>query len=257
MVDLFKKYNLNKEEVSKWAKEHYPNVANVDPISEVLLNLMAQLYVREVMGTEVQPSDVETITGPISNASDLTEGEWANIQVAVGVKIRETTYMGCPICYKSLPKEGPPNCEKDGPVEPAVHTWSRYIAADNSGEVMVSIPPRLSKEYKDLMGSVIKARGSLNEQGEFNIQSLNILTGMIPEAVPLKEKAQEFVDQAEVQTFTNMLQTFPSMTREDLERWHTFQKVKTPLPILLSKSGAEEFEESGQRKYRLPRKEQS
>lgn len=256
MVDLFKKYNLNKDEVAVWAKKNYPNVASEETISPALLNLMAQLYIREVIGELVEPTDIETITGPVTPASDVKEGEWVNIQVAIGRKIRETTYMGCPLCYRSLPKEGPSTCQVDGPVEPKAHTWTRYIAADNSGEIMVSLPPRLSSEHKDLMGRVVKARGVLNDQGEFNMQSINIMGAGTGEPLPLKEKAKEFVDEAEVQLFTNMLKTFPSMSEEDLNKWHSFQKIKTPLSVLLARSGAEEFEEANQKRFRFPRTEQ-
>lgn len=260
MVDLFKKYNLKKEKVTSWAKEHYPSVASGEGLADPLLNLMAQLYIREVMGELVEPTDIETITGSIVRVADVKEGDWCNIQVAVGRKIRETTYMGCPICFRSLPKEGPSECKVDGPVEPKAHTWARYIAADNSGEIMVSLPPRSTVEYPDLMGHIVKARGVLNDQGEFNMQSINVLAGASAgskESVVLEEKAKEFVDEVEVQMFTNMLKTFPSMSQEDLNKWHAFQKVKTPLSVLLAKSGAEEFDEGTQKKYRFPRTEQS
>jgi len=261
-VDLYKKYGVTKEEVKKWAEQHYPAFLNAESV-------MTSLYLAEVRGVSVEPTDVQVVTGTKTEVKDLEEGTWCVLEVAVGKLIRSNSYMGCPVCYKSIPKEGPQECKTHGVVEPVSHTWSRYIAADNTGETVISLPPRYTEEYKDLMGSIIKARGVLNEQGEFNINSLNIIGGKLaqpapasgdstldsgkPAETPLKAKATEFVDDIELDKFKQMMNALPSMALEDLEKWHQYNKIQTPLNILLMKCGAEEFDEGGRKKYRAPK----
>ena len=257
-VDLYKKYAVNKEDVKAWAEKNYPAFLSAESV-------MVQLYLNEVRGVLVEPTDVQVVTGEATEVADLEEGTWCVIEVAVGRKIRETQYMGCPICYKSISKDGPQECGTHGAVESVAHSWARYIAGDNSGEIVVSTPPRFSKQYKDLMGSIIKARGVLNDQGEFNLNTINIIGGKTQETLVvearagapavLKEKAGEFVNEAEVGKFQQMLEALPSMALEDLEKWHSYNKIATPLNLLIMKAGAEEFEEDGKRKYRAPRPE--
>lgn len=252
MTDIYEKYGVTREEVMAWAQKH--------PEYRAFLNsgqTLLTIYLSEARGTLVDVADVQTVTGTKVDVKDIKEGESVVVEVIVGRKLRETSYMGCPTCYKSIPKEGPPECPNHGEVTPVSHTFSRYVAADNSGEMILSFGPRLTASGEDYMGKIVRVRGTLNDQGEFNISMLNVIggkgfKGVVSTEEGMEEKATELVNKAELEKFNTMLRTFPSMAKEDVERWHKEWNIKTPLSLLLYQSGAEEFEEDGKTKYRYP-----
>jgi len=259
MVDLFAKHGITKEEVLKWAEtSKYKQFINN-------INFLAQFYIQEVKGQSVDENDVIPLSGTKVKVSQVNNKDYVLIEVLVGKKLRETSYLGCPNCYKSLKKKDSDeiqDCKDHGAVEPKLFVWRRYVAADDSADTIVSVPPRYNDvpEYADLFGRIMLLKGRLNEQGEFNVVGLQEIS---PETAKAKEeptqapqmaqKAQEMVDEKELADFTNMLNTFPSMAKEDLKKWHEYQKIKTPLETLIAKANAEEFDENGVRKIRAKR----
>jgi len=257
MVDVFAKYGLTKEEVLKWAAGTKYEQFISNP------NFLAQFYLQEVKGTAMDETDVIPLSGTKVDVVKVNNKDYVIIEVLVGKKLRETSYMGCPTCYKSL-KDKDSNeirdCKEHGAVEPKLFVWRRYIAADSTADVIISIPPRYNEmaDFSDLFGRIMRLRGKLNDQGEFNVVGLQEVS---PETVVAKEappaqmvqKAQEIVDEKELADFSNMLNTFPSMAKEDLRKWHEYQRIKTPLEALIAKTNAEEFEDNGIRKVRAKR----
>jgi hypothetical protein len=254
MVDLFAKYGITKEEVLNWAKgtKYEGFVSNP--------SFLAQIYLQEKKGQTLDETDVVPLSGTKVDVSQVNTKDLVIIEVIVGKKLRETTYLGCPNCYKSLKVKDSDeikDCPDHGAVEPKLFTWRRYVAADNSADLVISVPPRFNDmpDYADLFGRVMKMKGKLNDQGEFNIvgiQEISPETAKAEEAkAPIVQKAQEMVDEKELADFMSMLGTFPSMAKEDLKKWHEYQKVKTPLDVLIAKGNAEEFDEGNVRKIRI------
>lgn len=225
MKSIFEKYGISRQEVLEWGMKHYPQFTNE--------NILAQLYLRHVKKVNLDPNDVALMTGKEVDVEDLQPGEWCIIQVVVGAKVRSNSYRGCPECYKRVDDNN--MCPKCGLVTPVDLFWDTYVAGDNTGDVMVSFPPRIANEYRNLEGTILKIRGFLNDQGEFIAQNIEVVKEP-PKS--LEEKKEQTVVEKEVEALRNVLLNFPEVSYEDLKTWHRQRGFTTDLDLLIMKVGA-------------------
>lgn len=230
MTDIFEKHGITKKEVLEWGTRIYPQFTNE--------NILAQLYLKQVKKLTLDPREVELMTGKEVDVEDLTTGDWCIIDIIVGTKIRENSYLGCPNCSKKVAEDK--ICRSCGPVIPVTLFWTSYVAGDNTGDVMLSVPPRISNDYRDLEGIMMKARGVLGDQGEFMVQNMEMLKEPPKE---LEEKKAEDTGDMEVAALKNVLTNFPVATYEDLKTWHRQRNLTTDLDMLIIQVGAEKDEE--------------
>jgi len=162
-VDKFlSRYGATWSEVEEWARKHYPQfIGN--------RKLMAMVYVKQVLGKPILKKTV----------AELDVGEVAELEVLAVERMSSRSYMGCPICYSKVTDDV---CPRHGKVEPVEHEWVSYYAGDETDMVILTIPPRLKGDYE---GCVLKVRGTLNERGEFVVNSIFDVTK------PTVEKAVE------------------------------------------------------------------
>jgi len=236
---LLEKYKISEEEVLKWAEKEYPNIKNI--------NILSQLYVKKVKGEKITGSDV--VMGPVVPVSELAEEEWSVIEVLVALKIRENVYNGCPECFRSL-RSSSTNCENCGEVVPVKHKFVTYTAGDNSGDIILSFPPRIANGSNDLEGVLIKAVGLLKEDGEFIVQRYS----KIKETSEEEEVGEREVDEKkiekkklkkkesphlkkEVDLLVKLMNIFQEISLERLEKWHQEAKIKSSLDELIKAAG--------------------
>jgi len=189
MSNLYKRFGVTEEEVLEWGKKRYPMFLNAK-------NILLQLYLREVKKVPVDASLIAPLRGPRRKISELKTGEWAVIEVLVGLKIRENYYLGCPNCFSSV--EGN-LCPKCGAVEPVKHKFISYVVGDNTGDIIVVFPPRIadSLNSEDLIGKPLRIQGILRDDGEFMAQAFEeISISHLPEEV---EKVEEVKEKEEVE----------------------------------------------------------
>lgn len=237
MMNLIKEYGLDEMEVRQWGAKHYPQFTN--------LNILAQLYLKQVKKVEIDPRML-SVTGKKVSVADLKAGEWCVVEVQVGVKTRQNAYRGCPKCWKSVREGGVcPDCG----VETVVMTWDDYVAGDNTGEIIVSLPPRLTMKGVDLEGTTIRARGVLRDSGEFMINAYQIVQANPPAGseVPASPKVPLPSTTASESSATSppgglnreredvkkILDIFGEVPWDELAKWHEFRKFTTPLTELL------------------------
>ncbi len=157
MSELYEKYDIKESVVQKWAEKTYPQFLG-NP------SLLAQLYLRQVKKVTLDPSSITIMRGKQVLINELKEGEWCIIEGVVATKMRENAYSGCPVCMKKIEGE---YCPTDGKVVPTTHRWIEYVVGDNSGDVIVSFPPRIANTMGDITGQILQIRGVLGDQGSF------------------------------------------------------------------------------------------
>lgn len=231
MVDLYEKYGLKKEEVLQWGASRYPQFIKAESI-------LAQLYIKEVQNKTIEPAEVALMTGTDFAVDELSPNVWGVITVVVGIKTKSNSYNGCPTCMKKVPDDN--ICSKCGPTTAVELTFETYVAGDNSGDLMLSVGPRLVAEFPNLEGLVIRARGSIGDQGEFNVNNLELLS---EPASGLAEKQTVDMVEREVGLLTNVIQSFGSVAYEDLKQWHATKTISCDLDMLMVKAGAVKAED--------------
>jgi len=225
-MSLYKKYGITKKEVVAWAKKKYPQfLRNV--------NVLAQLYLRQVKKVKLDPRTITVMRGKKSTIKDLKVGEWCIIEGVVGIKTRETTYSGCPICMRKVEGE---YCTTCGKIDPVIHYWRDYVVGDNTGDIIATIPPRIADERVDYEGKILRMRGVLTEQGDFLVNMLQEVVERIPPK--LIEKKVEVVEKKEVEVLDRILTMFDTgISLDDLKTWHADRKLKTKLELLIKEVG--------------------
>lgn len=257
-MSLYAKYGLNEQEVLEWAKKHYPQFIGNK-------NIIAQLYLKLVKGVQVDPRSLVLLTGKKVNVADLRVGEWSIIEVLVGVRTRQSAYQGCPVCFRSTQDGLCPQC---GKTTPQVMIWEEYLAGDSSGEVILTLPPRITSEGKNYEGTVLRVKGVLRDSGEFMAQAVQEVTprGVSPAPAPEVPKAkpqappqeipkeppvrvQEEIPKVEVgdealereaRDLQKILEVFGEVPYDDLVMWHKSRKLVTPLDVLINAVGMRE-----------------
>lgn len=224
--EIYEKYGISREEVLKWAEKTYPQFLNNEGV-------LAQLYLLQVKRVKLDPSAITVMRGKEVTIDELKVGEWCIIKVLIGVKVRENIYSGCPNCMKKTDGEYCPSC---GKVEPVTHRWISYVGGDNTGDIIITFPPRIANQMKDLTGKVLRIRGVLNEDGEFlanQVQEVSKPSGSFAEVVEKK------IEEAEVEKLKGLLSIFTNISFNELKQWHTTNNMKTPLEDLIDAAGYE------------------
>jgi hypothetical protein len=192
LVDIFQRYGLDEKEVLAWAEATLPKSA-----LKLSKNVVAQLYLKRVKGIVVDT--VSAVTGVERKIADLQPGEWCVIKGLVGLKVKENVYIGCPDCFTSLQatKDRPAKEMCEIHLKPGVQLkFTSYIIGDDTGDVMISFPPRFSS-LENLEGCIIKAKGFLSDQGEFVVRNYEVVEEK--KAEPSKVEPQPQITPKEVE----------------------------------------------------------
>jgi len=229
MTDIFSQNGITREEVIAWATKAYPQFVENEGV-------IVQLYLDQVKNKKVDPQTTVWLKGEKTLVSDLEQGAWVTLEVVVGSIVRENSYHGCPSCSKKVDVEDPlcPKCNKE--VTPVEYTWIDYVAGDNSGDIIITIPPKLEATTGSLTGKVVTIRGSLNDQGNFFVNALNVHS---PDENTLSAKRDASTKKSEIELLSETLSRFPQITVADLRKWHADSKLTTPLSEMLSSIGME------------------
>jgi len=155
-VEKLKEMNVSEQDFENFCSKY--------PEFKTNKELMAKLYLATVKGVRVAEPRV---TGELVKVSSLTPNVPARIRVVVVQNVEKRAYVGCPKCFKKL--QAAPNttveCPRDGLVKAQVLEWNLALAGDDTGEIMLSIPPSVSAVPNP--GDVIAVEGTLTEQEEF------------------------------------------------------------------------------------------
>jgi len=156
-LEKLKEYGVDEATVNEWAAKNYPRYASNR-------ELMAKLYLALVKGIKVAEP---RIAGEFTTISELTVGKTERIRVVVIQHVEKRAYVGCPKCMKKL--QAAPNttveCPRDGLVRAQVLEWNLVLVGDNTGEIMLTIPPSIGRVPNP--GEEIAVEGMLTEQEEF------------------------------------------------------------------------------------------
>jgi uncharacterized C2H2 Zn-finger protein len=168
-LEKLKEYNVSDEDFEKFCKQYGEFATNRE--------LMAKLYLVREKGVKVAEMP---ITGPITKVSELKVNTTSVIKVIIIQCVDTRQYVGCPRCYRAI--QAAPNtdvvCERDGAVRAETLSWSNFLAGDDTGEIMLTFPPRIPQVPK--VGDVIVAQGSLSEQYEFYVNRYNVVVAAPP-----------------------------------------------------------------------------
>jgi len=213
---LLKQHGFTESQVREWAERKYPMFANN-------ISLMAFLFLQE-KGISLQPRIVGVYQA--KKVSDLVAGDRAEIQVLVGAKLGEVHYFGCPECYTKVEERENryycPKCDKY--VEANEYVFRRYIAGDETGNVIVVIPPYVEGELN--IGKLYKLRGRMQDNGEFSIrefEEVELPTPSVEEEreevievkVPVREKEES--EEEEIEEEIELPETIEAEVEEEKE----------------------------------------
>ena len=166
-VEKLKEYGVTEEEFEKFC-EKYPDFKSNR-------ELMAKLYLTVVKGIKV----AAPIAGEFTPISQLQVGVVSRIHAVVLQHVRKNIYTGCPRCFKKL--EVAPNttvdCPRCGPVKAQPLEWNIVLAGDESGEILLTIPPRIGQAPRP--GEIIDVEGMLTEEDEFFVYRYAISTSRV------------------------------------------------------------------------------
>jgi len=197
---LLQKHGITQQEVLEWAKQYYPEFTKNFP-------LVAKLYLKY---KGVQLPITPPIKGEVKQITELVLSEYANIRVVVIDKVAERVYMGCPQCFRKLDTDGEPApgtpvicpyCNES--VNATKLAWRDYQVGDPSGEIIVSIPPRLSN-IEIQPGMVLLLRGILQDDETFQVLQVNIIREK-PEPVSAMKEAAKAIAQPVVPAVTKSI----------------------------------------------------
>jgi len=154
--EKLKELNVSEEEFQKFC-ERYPTFKDNK-------ELMAKLYLAVVRGIRVAEPK---ITGEFTNVSDLMVGVVSRIKVVVIQHVDKRAYVGCPKCNRKLQAavNTTVECPKCGIVKAQSLVWTEILAGDNTGEVILTIPPSVGRVPNE--GEIIVVEGVLTENEEF------------------------------------------------------------------------------------------
>lgn len=246
-MDLIQYYGLKEEEVLEWGQQHYPMFLNNR-------NLIAQLYLLKVKNIKVDPALLEGVKGVPVKVAELKPETWSTLEVAIGVKVRENQYLGCPNCLRRVDENN--ECSQCGRVTPKTFIWEDYVIGDDTGDIVASFPPKVTAAGGYQIGDIVRLRGILRNDGSFIVAKVESKTS------PPKEESQPVASQPEVPVqaapspaptppkkvpgalekesdmVKRVLTVFSEVQLEDLKRWHSSRNMVTPLEELLKHIGA-------------------
>lgn len=150
-----KVYKQFEEEVEKfggldkvlaWSRERFPQFKNN---LRILFEMWLRLYlnVRSIV-----------IKRDRKRLADLRIGDKTTLELVIGLKQRSFGYTACPKCFKRVRGN---YCPIHGKIEPVRASFDYYTGADETGEITVLFPPRISN--RDYSGTKVRAFGVLRE----------------------------------------------------------------------------------------------
>jgi DNA-directed RNA polymerase subunit RPC12/RpoP len=184
-IALLAQHGYKLEDAVNWAKDKYPDFINNK-------SLIAKLFLAS-KGISIVRQRRE-----IKKIAELEVGQVATIRAALVAEIDRRSYIACPICYKRV--QGVPGeeveCQKDGKVKAVTAWWILILAGDDSGEIILTFPPSITKSQSiPPMGHIILARGALNENNEFMIYSFEEANISQPVNQPISQPISQAVNQ--------------------------------------------------------------
>jgi len=183
---LLKQHGYTEAQVRQWAEKKYPLFASN-------IALMSYLFLQE-HGVQIKPRVIGVYQR--RKVCDLVVGERAEIEVLVGAKLGEIHYYGCPECYTKVEeRENRYYCTKcEKYVEPIDCCFRRYIVGDDTGTVVVVIPPYVEGELE--VGKTYIARGRMQDNSEFAVREFE--QAELPSATEEEGSAEEEVIEVRV-----------------------------------------------------------
>lgn len=167
---LLRAHNVALPTIQEHAKK-------LPPFMSANLNVVAQDYLYRVLKvtTDKQPMANDVII----KVKDLQRDIWSSVEVYVASKLHSIVYVGCPKCQKGIKggKDGEvvdcPTCKES--VEITTYYWPRYIAGDDSGELILRLNPTTS-DAEDLTSKVVTLRGRIQDsKGNVDFQIYTVL----------------------------------------------------------------------------------
>jgi uncharacterized C2H2 Zn-finger protein len=154
--EKLKEFGVSEEEFQRFC-ERYPTFKDNK-------ELMAKLYLAVAKGIKVAEPK---IVGEFTNVADLMVGVVSRIKVVVVQQVDKRTYVGCPKCNRKLQAavNTTVECPKCGVVKAQSLVWTEILAGDNTGEVILTIPPSVGRVPNE--GEIIAVEGVLTENEEF------------------------------------------------------------------------------------------
>lgn len=228
---LLKRYSLSKKVVKKWAAKKFPKYKDN-------LRMMISMYLQETEGLKLDPFELGMVTAkehvPVS---DLEYNVFSQIVVLVASKISEFEYNACSECNKKVGDDN--ECETHGEVSTNLVAWKKYIAGDETGDLIFTLPPTTTYGG-EMVNLEFRAEGSLREdRGEFLVRHLTPITDEDEEEseseVEEEEDEAEDVesDEKELEAVTQFVDIYGGAPIGTLKAWHKSKKMKTPVKILI------------------------
>ena len=233
---LLDKNGVTVDEVVTYGRTKYPQYLSN-------LRIIALTYLNTVKGIKAEVAQTVKV-------KDLELDKNCTIRVLLASKTGEVSYVGCPECLKGAAdtEEGMDiTCEKCSVEVKAVkHYWTRYLAGDDTADVIVSFAPRV-RPTEDLSGKVVEAWGGLRENRsmvEFVINRYSIVGAPAAASSPpttAKPKPKSTATPPAVDKEVEALTTLASpvvtpvtSTNINSEVEVEWKKVSRVLPIALS-----------------------
>jgi len=193
---LKEKYKVTDKEIEDYITSHKLNVAN-----NPNLRLIVYLSSKGITSFEEPQSSLYKKVSELTKKEEQSpsfKGE--NVRLNVVAKLKETAYIGCPYCWKrladaTLEDEGEEKicrnekCKYYGKeVTATLHYSTRYLAGDETGEVVIQVPPFIKNV--DILNKWIDAWGRLDERGIFNLANFKIVEDLTEEQKEGKKESK-------------------------------------------------------------------
>jgi hypothetical protein len=222
-VDIYQKAGVKKEDVQAWAHKTYPQFENNEKV-------VLQLYLKQVKRVEVPMTSILGIKGTPATIADIQVGKFIVLEGIVGPLMQDFSYEGCPQCSKKV--DGG-QCREHGPVIPVQLTFHRYVFGDNTGDIEISLGPKLVQEHGNLEGATVKLNGKQKEDGSFTVSNLEKVE--TPDTLVPKQQTDNLA--REVAQLQTMAAQFKELDLQSLQLWHQTNKLQTPLGQLITAAG--------------------
>jgi len=225
--ELIKKYSLDKKKIESWGKEKYPLFQNN-------LRLITLAYLTQELGISIDAFELGFERHlEVTPVKDLQKDVFSEIRVLIASKISDFEYLACPECNKKIDDSN--SCPVHGKVKAEIATWRKYIAGDETGDVVLTFPPRLKEER--VLGRVVVVRGTLRSgRDEFVCRTVRVV-----EEVPQKDRKEGKdketevleISSEELETFKKFVQVYGGVPKKQLKAWHDAKGLESSLEQLI------------------------
>jgi hypothetical protein len=221
-------HNISEEEVKKWAKEHYSQFASNMP-------LMISMFFNE-RGIDVQPEEIfpsiKARRYTLQKVKTIPNGVRCAIEVLVVKKVSEREYTACSECWSKVGEDN--KCSKHGEIKPRVAKSAKFIAGDETGDVVVNFTPWTYPSIADskIEGQTLKLAGIYKVDAvygsEFSV--LEIIDGS---SISAADDSKSKVLEVEAAKIKKLLDDFEEISEPELKAYCKTNKLKsTPQQIL-------------------------